>query len=82
VTVEDLQRVGKEYFSQMFDPTLTSTAVCCNPSKVTEVRGGLEQWVYYLVASSCSFHGTPAYALTSPSSHTTHPHNTPSQISA
>ena len=43
VTVEDLQRVGKEYFSQMFDPILASTAVCCNPSKVAEVRSGLEQ---------------------------------------
>ena len=43
VTIDDLQRVGKEYFSRLFDPALTTTAVCCNPSKVTEVKSGLEQ---------------------------------------
>ena len=43
VTIDDLQQVGKEYFSRLFDPALTTTAVCCNPSKVTEVKNGLEQ---------------------------------------
>jgi Zn-dependent M16 (insulinase) family peptidase len=43
VTIPDLQRVGKTFFQLLLEPTTTSTAVCCNPSKVKEVKGGLEK---------------------------------------
>ncbi|CAI8039021.1 Uncharacterized protein C05D11.1 [Geodia barretti] len=43
VTIPDLQRVGKQYFSLLLEPTTTSTAICCNPSKVPEVKAGLEK---------------------------------------
>ncbi len=46
VTVNDLKRVGGAYFSRLFDPSQATTAVCCNPSKVTEVKEGLERSVY------------------------------------
>ena len=43
VTTSDLQRVGKQYFRLLLEPTSTTTAVCCNPSKVAEVKAGLEE---------------------------------------
>ena len=43
VTIADLQSVGKRYFKLLLEPATTSTAVCCNPSKVTEVKQGLEK---------------------------------------
>lgn len=43
VTIEDLKRVGGLYFSKMLEPSLVTTAVCCNPSKVQEVKEGLEK---------------------------------------
>ena len=43
VTIPDLQRVGKQYFSLLLEPPTTSTAICCNPSKVPEVKAGLEK---------------------------------------
>lgn len=45
VTIEDLTRVGTLYFSKLLDPQLTNTAVSCNPSKVQEVKTGLERYV-------------------------------------
>ena len=43
VTITDLQSVGNQYFKLLLEPTTTSTAVCCNPTKVTEVKCGLER---------------------------------------
>lgn len=43
VTIEDLQRVGKEYFSKLLDPSLVTTAVCCNPNKTVEIKSGLDK---------------------------------------
>ncbi len=43
VTVDDLKRVGGAYFTRLFDHAHTTTAVCCNPSKVAEVKQGLEK---------------------------------------
>ena len=43
VSVDDLKRVGGVYFSKMLDPSLVTTAACCNPSKVKEVKEGLEK---------------------------------------
>ena len=42
VTANDLKRVSKDYFSSLFDPKSVSCAVCCNTSKVDEIRRGLE----------------------------------------
>ena len=44
VSIEDLKRVGELYFSKILDPSLVTTAVCCNPSKVKEVKEGLEKY--------------------------------------
>ena len=41
VTIEDLKRVGSQYFSRLFSPTVATCAVCCNPSKVDEVKSEL-----------------------------------------
>ena len=43
VTVEDVKRVGTLYFSQLFSSSVATCAVCCNPSKVEEVRNELER---------------------------------------
>ena len=43
VSIDDLKRVGGVYFSKMLDPALVTTAACCNPSKVKEVKEGLEK---------------------------------------
>ncbi len=58
VTIEDLKRVGEVYFTRLFDPAHTTTAVCCNPSKVTEVKEGLEKYVcvcYIYVCTLCMY---------------------------
>ena len=43
VTIEDLKKVGELYFSKMLELSLVTMAVCCNPSKVQEVKEGLEK---------------------------------------
>lgn len=43
IGVDDLKRVGGVYISKMLDPSLVTTAACCNPSKVKEVKEGLEK---------------------------------------
>ena len=45
VTIADLNRVGKEYFCKLFDPKLASCAICCNPSKATDVKMVFEKYV-------------------------------------
>ncbi|KAK3733082.1 hypothetical protein QZH41_008418 [Actinostola sp. cb2023] len=42
VTMEDLERVGQKYIAPLFDPLTSRCAVCCNPSKVEEIREGLK----------------------------------------
>ena len=42
VTLEDIQRVGREYFSRMFDTLRAVCAVCCNPSKLDEISACLQ----------------------------------------
>jgi len=37
VTIEDLKRVGEEYFLKMFDPTIFTSTLCCHPTKLDEV---------------------------------------------
>ena len=43
VSIKDLERVGELYFSKMLDPSFVTTAACCNPSKVKEIKQGLEK---------------------------------------
>ena len=43
VTADDLKRVGGLYFSKLFSPSESVTAVCCSPGKVAEVKQGLEE---------------------------------------
>ena len=43
VNIDDLKRVGELYFAKILDPSLVTTAACCNPSKVKEVKEGLEK---------------------------------------
>ncbi|XP_030845247.1 uncharacterized protein C05D11.1-like [Strongylocentrotus purpuratus] len=38
VTVEDLKRVGEKYFSLLFDPSKAKCALCCQSSKVDEIK--------------------------------------------
>ncbi|XP_032814630.1 uncharacterized protein C05D11.1-like [Petromyzon marinus] len=40
VTAEDLRRVGREYFTRLFDPTHSRCAVVCSPAKVEEISQG------------------------------------------
>eukprot|EP00794_Sanderia_malayensis_P015884 gene15884-17484_t len=37
VTIDDLTRVAKTYFTRLFDPTVSCAALCCHPSKVDEI---------------------------------------------
>lgn len=46
VTIDDLKRVGGLYFKKLFSPSETTTAICCNPNKVQEVKDGLEKLVH------------------------------------
>ena len=43
VSIDDLQRVGQTYFSQLFDPKKTCCSICCSPSKVLEIKEGFER---------------------------------------
>ena len=43
VTLEDLKRVGKEYFSRLFSMEQSNCAICCHPSKVTEIKDAFEK---------------------------------------
>lgn len=45
VTSDDLRRVAREYFSVLFDPDKIACGVCCNTSKVEEIKQGLEGYV-------------------------------------
>lgn len=47
VTADDLRRVAREYFSLLFDPDKIACGVCCNTSKVEEIKQGLEGYVNY-----------------------------------
>ncbi|XP_073242896.1 uncharacterized protein C05D11.1-like [Porites lutea] len=38
VTLADLIRVGRTYVAPLFDPTQSSVAICCHPSKVEEIK--------------------------------------------
>ncbi|XP_063960885.1 uncharacterized protein C05D11.1-like [Lytechinus pictus] len=38
VTIEDLKRVGQKYFSLLFDPAKANCALCCQSSKVDEIK--------------------------------------------
>ncbi|XP_013400143.1 uncharacterized protein C05D11.1 [Lingula anatina] len=38
VSIKDLQRVSKQYFSQLFDQTKSRCAVCCDSAKVEELQ--------------------------------------------
>ena len=38
VTLADLIRVGQTYVAALFDPTQSSVAICCHPSKVEEIK--------------------------------------------
>ncbi|XP_048587317.1 uncharacterized protein C05D11.1 isoform X1 [Nematostella vectensis] len=42
VTMSDLERVGQRYLAPLFDPVTSWCAVCCNPSKVDEIKQGLK----------------------------------------
>jgi len=37
VTVDELKRVGEQYFSKLFDNNNTTMAICCHPTKVEEI---------------------------------------------
>lgn len=43
VTSEDLTRVGRLYFSALFDPSVACCAVLCNTSKAEDVKLGFER---------------------------------------
>lgn len=38
VSLPDLIRVGKTYIAPLFDPSQSSCAICCHPSKVDEIK--------------------------------------------
>ncbi|XP_077994627.1 uncharacterized protein C05D11.1-like [Glandiceps talaboti] len=42
VTINDLKMVGQKYFAPLFDTSKARCAVCCNPSKVEEIREGFK----------------------------------------
>lgn len=43
VTAEDLVRVGSTYFSLLFNPNETSAALCCHPTKVSEIKDSFDR---------------------------------------
>ena len=52
VQLEDIQRVGKQYIGPLFDPQQTHLAVCCHPSKVSEV---VEEFHEYVILIDSGF---------------------------
>ncbi len=45
VTAEDLRNSANKYFSSLFDPSKVTCAICCNTSKVNEIKQGFEGYV-------------------------------------
>uniref|UniRef100_S4REB2 Uncharacterized protein n=1 Tax=Petromyzon marinus TaxID=7757 RepID=S4REB2_PETMA len=54
VTAEDLRRVGREYFTRLFDPTHSRCAVVCSPAKVEEISQGF-RGSYFLFMNDLTF---------------------------
>lgn len=48
VTEDDLNRVGKKYVEQLFDPAKTKTSIVCHPSKTEEVAAEFKNMSYEL----------------------------------
>ncbi|XP_072172090.1 uncharacterized protein C05D11.1-like [Diadema setosum] len=44
VKVADLMRVGETYFRPLFDPSKAKCALCCQPSKVDEIREAFKEF--------------------------------------
>ena len=47
VTLPDLIRVGRTYVTPLFDPTQSSVAICCHPSKVEEIKEEFKRYDSY-----------------------------------
>ena len=47
VTLADLIRVGQTYVTPLFDPTQSSVAICCHPSKVEEIKEEFKRYDSY-----------------------------------
>ena len=45
VTIAQIQQVGKKYFEGLFDGGVASCGICCNTSKVEEIKDGLTRYV-------------------------------------
>lgn len=44
VTINDLMRVGEKYFKPLFDVSRSRCAVCCQPSKVEEIKDAFKEF--------------------------------------
>lgn len=44
VTLEDLKKVGKKYLSRLFSMDQSNCAICCHPSKVTEIKDSFQKF--------------------------------------
>ena len=47
MTLADLIRVGRTYVTPLFDPTQSSVAICCHPSKVEEIKEEFKRYESY-----------------------------------
>ena len=43
VAIDDLHRVGETYVKVLFDASKSKCAICCNPSKVDEIKDAFER---------------------------------------
>ncbi|XP_012262723.1 uncharacterized protein C05D11.1-like [Athalia rosae] len=43
VTIEDMNRIGRLYIRQLFDPKDCKTTIVCHPSKATEIAASFEE---------------------------------------
>ncbi|XP_050051775.1 uncharacterized protein C05D11.1-like [Dermacentor andersoni] len=44
VKLADMVRVGKQYLSSLFDPTVSKLAICCHPSKVDDTVAAFKEF--------------------------------------
>ncbi|XP_028410939.1 uncharacterized protein C05D11.1-like [Dendronephthya gigantea] len=52
VSLEDLRRVGKKYFTKLFSVAQSNCAVCCHPSKVDEIQTSFQKFGRELIVVS------------------------------
>ena len=45
VSLDDLEKIGSQYFAPLFDPVNSKVAICCHPTKVQEIVKDFKEYV-------------------------------------